>query len=220
VRGLYEQFTGYWGLEPLIAERLAPRPFAAAVLLGAERVLHSQLVKQPDVLMLHHLVPDEVRPDSLADDVEFYEPRTAHGSSLSPAIHASLLARAGRPDDALELYRLAGRLDLDDVTGTTAGGLHLATMGGLWQSLAYGFLGLRPHRDHLDIDPCLPSAWDALTLRLQVHGHPVCVRAEPSRVHVSCEETVRVRIAGGDVQVCRSPGASFVLDQREERSVR
>ena len=35
-------------------------------------------------------------------------------------------------------------MDLDDLTGSTAGGLHLATMGGLWQALAFGFAGLRP----------------------------------------------------------------------------
>ena len=62
-------------------------------LLGAERVAGSQLIKQADVLMLHHLVPDEVVAGSLAPCVDFYEPRTAHGSSLSAAIHASLLAR-------------------------------------------------------------------------------------------------------------------------------
>ena len=69
--------------------------------------------------MLHHLVPDEVAPGTLEANLRFYEPRTAHGSSLSPAIHAALFARAGDPDRALELLRIAGRIDLDDLTGTT-----------------------------------------------------------------------------------------------------
>ena len=58
-----------------------------------ERTRAAQVVKQADVLMLHHLVPDEVAADSLGPNLDFYEPRTAHGSSLSPAVHASLLAR-------------------------------------------------------------------------------------------------------------------------------
>ena len=123
--------------------------------------------------MLHHLVPDEVEPGSLRPNLSFYEPRTAHGSSLSPAIHAALLARAGEPDRALVPFRMAARLDLDDLTGTTSGGLHLATMGGLWQALAYGFCGLRPGRDLLNIDPQLPSEWSALALHLLFHGAPV-----------------------------------------------
>ena len=67
-------------------------------------------------------------------------------------MHASLLARAGDPERALELLRLACRLDLDNLTGTS-GGLHVATMGGVWQALTTGFLGLRPSGDVLGLDP-------------------------------------------------------------------
>lgn len=215
VRRLYEQFAGYWDLEPLIAEQIAPRPFAADMFLDAQRLAGSQLLKQPDVLMLHHLVPEEVERGSLRTNLAFYEPRTTHGSSLSPAIHAALFARSGQPDRALELFRLAARLDLDDVTGTTAAGLHLATMGGLWQALAYGFLGLRPRGDTLDVDPCLPAAWQALGLRLQFRGGSIGVRADHGSVHVSCDAPVSVRIAKGVPQMCEPPGVTFALAQAD-----
>jgi trehalose/maltose hydrolase-like predicted phosphorylase len=209
VRGVYEQFAGYWGLEPLLVGDVAHPPVAADVLLGADRVARSQLIKQADVLMLHHLVPDEVVPDSLATNLAFYEPRTAHGSSLSPAIHAALLARAGQTDRALELFRLAARLDLDDITGTTAGGLHLATMGGVWQALAYGFLGLRPRHDHLDVDPCLPDAWDSLALRFRFGGDSIRVVASHDAVTLTCTKTLHVRVAGTAAQRCSAPGGHF-----------
>ncbi len=181
---MYEQFAGYWDLEPLEIATFAPPPVAADVLLGADRVQGSQLIKQADVVMLHHLVPDELVPGSLASDVDFYEPRTAHGSSLSPAVHAAVLARAGQPDRALGLFRMAARLDLDDLTGTAAGGVHLATLGGLWQAFAGGFLGVRPNAGVLHIDPCLPTEWQALTLSFRFEGHPVTVRADHAAVTV------------------------------------
>ena len=106
--GVYEQFAGFNRLEPLIIAEVAPRrPIAADLLLGAERVAGAQVIKQADVLMLHHLVPDEVVPGSLEPNLRFYEPRTAHGSSLSPAIHASLLARAREFEGALGRCSLA-----------------------------------------------------------------------------------------------------------------
>lgn len=209
--GLYEQFAGYWQLEPLLIADVAPPPVAADVLLGADRISGSQIIKQADVLMLHHLVPDEVVAGSLAANLAYYEPRTAHGSSLSPAIHAAVLARAGQPERALEMFRLAARLDLGDVTGTTAGGLHLATMGGVWQALAYGFLGLRPGEGALRIDPCLPSAWAALELRFRFRGQAVGVRAEPDRVTVSCTEPFDVGIGGAPAQRCDPPGCTYDL---------
>lgn len=212
--GTYEQFCGYDDLEPLLMEHVARVPVAVDVLLGARRVRGSQLIKQADVLMLHHLVPGEVAAGSLAKDLARYEPRTAHGSSLSPAIHAALLARAGRPERALELFRLAARLDLDDVTGTTAGGLHLAALGGVWQALAYGFLGLRPHRGGvLDVDPALPQAWRSLSLRLCFQGARLRLRATHRELEVSCDRVVRVRSGLGTVQTCEPPGRTFPLGE-------
>jgi len=195
--GVYEQFAGFHELEHLVIADVAPRrPIAADLLLGAERVAGAQVLKQPDVLMLHHLVPDEVEPHSLVPNLDFYEPRCSHGSSLSPAIHAALLARAGRPDQALEPFRLAANIDRADLTGTTAGGVHLATMGGLWQALAYGFAGLRPQGSVLGIDPQLPGAWDALALRLRFRGCLVRVRLERERVTVESDHELPTSVGG------------------------
>jgi len=115
-------------LEPLLISEFAQPPVAADLLLGAGRLRQAQVVNQADVLMLHLLVPEEVAPGSLGPNLAHYGPRTAHGSSLSPAVHAALLARAGQPDQGLALLKLACRLDLDDLTGTTAQGLDLATL--------------------------------------------------------------------------------------------
>jgi trehalose/maltose hydrolase-like predicted phosphorylase len=187
--GLYEQFAGFFDLEPLVIEEIAPRrPIAADLLLGAERTESAQVLKQADVLMLHHLLPDEVAPGSLASNLDFYEPRTAHGSSLSPAINAAVLARAGRYRPALEALRLAARMDLDDLTGTTAGGLHLATMGGLWQALVFGFGGIRPLGDVLAVDPRLPKEWNALELSLRFRGNPIRLRIDREGVSTTVGE--------------------------------
>ncbi|MGA8296696.1 MAG: glycosyl hydrolase family 65 protein [Acidimicrobiales bacterium] len=210
-RGVYEQFAGYFDLEPLLIAQVASPPVAVDVLLGSERVAGSQLIKQADVLMLHHLVPEEVVAGSLVPCLSFYEPRTAHGSSLSPAMYALLLARAGEPDRALELFRLAARLDLDDRTGTTASGLHLATMGGVWQTLAFGFLGLHAEDDALSINPSLPKAWQTLGLKFRFGGVAIGVRANHDLVTVTCEAPVLVRVHDRLAR-CEPPGASFPLD--------
>jgi trehalose/maltose hydrolase-like predicted phosphorylase len=95
-----------------------------------------------------------------------------------------LFARAGRFDEAIENLRLAARLDLDDLTGTTAGGLHLATMGGVWQALVFGFAGIRPRGTVLIVDPRLPPGWRALEVRLRFRDHPIAVRIEHEGVTV------------------------------------
>jgi trehalose/maltose hydrolase-like predicted phosphorylase len=207
--GRYQQFAGFDRLEPLLVEELGRPPLAADLLLGRERVSRTQIIKQADVLMLHLLVPEETAPGSLAPNLAWYGPRTVHGSSLSPAVHAALLARAGEPDQALELFRLAARLDLDDLTGTTAGGLHVATFGGVWQALAHGFLGLRPSGETLGVDPRLPAAWGEVTLRLRFHGHRVRVRAGHDRLDLATDGPVRVEVGGLPARGVAPPGASW-----------
>jgi trehalose/maltose hydrolase-like predicted phosphorylase len=193
--GIYEQFAGFHRLEPLIIKEVAPRlPIAADLLLGPDRVNGAQVVKQADVLMLHQLVPDEVAPGSLDPNLRFYEPRTAHGSSLSPGVHASLHARARDFPNALGALAIAARIDLDDLTGSTAGGLHLATMGALWQALVYGFGGLRPRDGRLQVDPRLPPEWAAWELRVLFRGSRIRVRKERGRMSIVADPPADVSV--------------------------
>lgn len=212
--GLYEQFAGYSDLEPLLIEDVATPPIAADLLLGRDRVARTQLIKQPDVLMLHHVVPEEVAPDSLIPNLEHYLPRTAHGSSLSPAIHSSLLTRAGRLEEALHWFRLAARLDLDDLTGTTAGGLHLATMGGLWQALAFGFLGLTVDGRVIAFDPRIPEEWSSVSLRLVALGSRLSISASPEEIVVESDRPLTFACGQATIQ---SPTSRARFIRREDQ---
>ena len=192
--GIYEQFAGFARLEPILIAEAAPRrPIAGDLLLGTQRTKAAQVVKQADVLMLHHLVPDEVAPGSLLANLDYYEPRTSHGSSLSPAVHASLLARAGRFREALTWLAVAARMDLDDLTASTAGGLHVATMGGLWQALVFGFAGVRPKGDRLTVDPRLPREWGALEVPLRFRGSPLRLRIHRGGVELDAGPELGLR---------------------------
>jgi trehalose/maltose hydrolase-like predicted phosphorylase len=210
--GLYEQFAGFFRLEPLVIAEIAPRrPVAADVLLGHEGVSAAQVLKQADVLMLHHLLPDDVETGSLLPNLRFYEPRTAHGSSLSPGVHASLFARAGENARALELVRLASRIDLDDLTGTTAEGFHLAAMGSVWQALVWGFAGVHPERDRLRIDPNVPSELERLDVRLRFRGRRVELELSPDRFVLRADEALPAAVGGTPVEV-RAGTLAFRLE--------
>jgi trehalose/maltose hydrolase-like predicted phosphorylase len=205
--GLYEQFAGFFELEPLVISELAPqRPIAADLLLSPERVHRAQVVKQADVLMLHHLVPDEVAPGSLAANLSFYEPRTAHSSSLSPGVHAALLARAGRLPEALAMLEQAARIDLDDTSRATAGGVHIAAMGSVWQALALGYAGARPRGEVLHLDPRLAANWEQLELRLRFREARLRVRVREGTIEVSSDQSAKVSVAGAEPVTVGSRG--------------
>jgi trehalose/maltose hydrolase-like predicted phosphorylase len=185
-----------------MAER---RPVDAERLLGRKRLHRAQVLKQTDVLMLHHLVPDEVAPDSLRPNLLFYEPRTAHGSTLSPGIHASLFARLGMTADALEWLRVTSRIDLDNLTNSSSAGVHLAGMGSLWQALVFGFAGLRPAGDALRLDPRIPEELGAIELGVRFRGSQVRARLEDASLVVSGDPPVGVLVGDRKTPVLATP---------------
>ena len=207
--GTYQQFAGFRQLEPLLISTFASPPVAADLLLGPARVRQAQVVKQADALMLHLLVPEETAPGSLGPNLAYYGPRTAHGSSLSPAVHAALLARAGHLDQALAMLEMACRLDLDDLTGTTAQGLHLANLGATWQALVHGFLGLDPSPRALRLDPRLAPVWHGVELRLRYHGRQVRLRAGGDRIDLAVDEPVTVGLPGLPPRKVTPPGTRY-----------
>jgi trehalose/maltose hydrolase-like predicted phosphorylase len=86
-------------------------------------------------------------------------------------------------------------------------------MGGAWQALASGFLGVHADGAVLDVDPCLPGAWDALALRFRFRGRRVRVRATHDRVAVECDAPLDVRVGAAPVR-CAPPGRSFTYERR------
>ncbi len=192
--GLYEQFAGFFDLEDVRAADLGPRPFVAELVMGRDRLGRSQVVKQADVAMVLHMVPEVVPAGAVRANYRYYEPRTSHGSSLSPAIHAAVAARVGRPADALRYFEMAAAIDLGNRMGNAAHGIHMAAMGGLWQAAVLGFGGLRADGDALRIDPRPPRTWTRLAFPLRWRGSRVRVDVEARTVTVTVDRPTPVAI--------------------------
>lgn len=142
-RGIIEQFEGFFDLrEHRLTDEERFRP-PLQRLFAAEQTNASQVIKQADVLMLPFLFPEAFPRDMVAANYRYYEPRTDHGSSLSPSVHAALAARLGLKEDAQRYWREGLWLDLTNTMGNSALGVHAACMGGTWQALVFGFFGVR-----------------------------------------------------------------------------
>ncbi len=111
-------------------------------------------------------------------------------------MHALLLARVGGLEQAVRYLETAAQFDLENRNGTSHHGQHTATQGGVWQALAYGFAGLRPDGDCLQLDPRLPADWQALSLTVRYRGARVKLRIERDRV-LERESADVVRRPGG-----------------------
>jgi len=127
---------------------------------NSAQISQIQVTKQADVLLLflllEDLFPDEVKRASW----QYYEPRTLHGSSLSPSTHAILASDLHLTKRAYSLFQKACRIDLGPNMHACDDGIHAAAMAGIWQSAVFGFGGVRMVDGKLRIIPHLPAEWD------------------------------------------------------------
>jgi beta-phosphoglucomutase family hydrolase len=178
--GVIEQFEGFFELGdyPLPKEERFKAPVSR--LFDWDQINRLKLLKQADVLMLPLLFPDAFSDEVVAANYRYYEPLTDHGSSLSPAVHAAIAARIGLVEDAQRYWRRCLWLDLSNAMDNSALGVHAAAMGGTWQALVFGFLGVRFTEAGPQVDARaaqrLPAPWERVELTLAWRGRTHTVK--------------------------------------------
>jgi trehalose/maltose hydrolase-like predicted phosphorylase len=173
--GMFEQFAGFHGLEAIDITQYADRTVPLDVVLGRERTQRAQVIKQADIVALLALLPEEFDPGTKLANFRFYERRCGHGSSLSRGMHALVAARLGEMELAARYFQETAATDLADASDSSAGGVHIAALGGLWQAAVFGFAGLSLGADAMGLEPRLPANWRALGFQVHWRGRLVSI---------------------------------------------
>jgi kojibiose phosphorylase len=219
--GLIEQFAGFFQLETIDLAALGVRASPADMILGRSRTQRSQVVKQADVVELLALLWDEVEPGARLENFLYYEPRSAHGSSLSPGAHALVAARLGLVDLAERYLAQTADIDLGDTRGNAAGGVHIAALGSLWQAVVLGVAGVRPATDDAEalvIEPHLLPSFRDLGFPLAWRGRELRVNLDADGLELAIEgdAPLSIRASGldGAVEVRAEPGRRYAARRR------
>ncbi|MET0589944.1 MAG: glycosyl hydrolase family 65 protein, partial [Naasia sp.] len=149
-----------------------------------------QVLKQADVVLALFLHGDEFTSEEKRADFDYYDPLTTGDSTLSAVVQSIVAAEIGYRDLALRYFEHSLYVDLADLHSNTADGVHVASVGGIWSALVYGFGGMRDFDGLLSFDPRLPVDWPELTFRISWHGTRLLVRV--------AQESIRVEIVDGE----------------------
>ena len=167
-RNILEQFEGYFGLKDCIIEKYDENDWPIRPeILKELTVDKTSLIKQADVVMLMYLLENEFTAEEIRDNYHYYEKRTLHGSSLSPAIYSIVGLRTGDKGKAYRYLRRAAFIDLLNLQKNTREGIHAANAGGVWQIIVFGFAGVKTDdKGELIIEPNMPKDWKNLNFKL------------------------------------------------------
>ena len=170
-------------------------------------IYRHQVIKQADVVLAMFLLAHEFSPEQRERNFSYYDPITTGDSSLSACVQSILAASVGDEARAVGYFERALLMDLGDAAGNAADGVHVASTGGVWMALTYGFAGLTDHGGRLGLDPNLPSDWGRLAFRLRFQGRVLRVELRPGHVGVRLEEGegLSIDVRGASIEL--APGA-------------
>ena len=169
-----------------------------------EQITHMQVSKQADILIMFLLLENQFSADVKRANWNYYEPRTLHDSSLSLSTHCILANDMGNRDMAYQLFSSAAAIDVGPNMKTSDAGIHAASLAGIWQSVVFGFGGVRMLDGKLRIDPALPDAWTGLDFYIYWHGQKLHITLSHTALNIenlTGTETVELTVYGKAYQV-------------------
>ena len=190
--GIISQFEGYEELEELDWDSYRAKH---ANIQRLDRILRAEgddpdrykLAKQADTVLLFFLFsPDEIArlfarlgydwgPDSARRNIDYYDERTSHGSTLSFIAHAGVLADLD-PEHSWERFLVALESDVGDVQGgTTKEGIHLGVMAGTIDLVQRAYTGAEIRDGVLYFAPKLTDKLNGLSFPMQMQRTPIRV---------------------------------------------
>jgi trehalose/maltose hydrolase-like predicted phosphorylase len=233
--GIISEFEGWGDLEELDWEAYRAK---YENIQRLDRILRAEgddpnrykIAKQADTVVLFYLFSDEelreiferlgydYRRDTAVRNVEYYDQRTSHGSTLSFVTYAGVLA-AIDPESSWDRFLVALRSDVDDIQGgTTKEGIHLGVMAGTLDLVQRHYAGVRIRDNVLYFDPRLPSGLGGLSFRMQFREASILVTLNSDLLTLDVQlegasHEIRAGIPGDVRELCPGDQAVFELSQ-------
>jgi alpha,alpha-trehalose phosphorylase len=176
-------------------------------------IYRKQVIKQADVVLATFLLGDVFSLETKKRNFDFYDPLTTGDSSLSSCVEAIIAAQIGDMDKAFRYGIAALLMDLADVGGNVKDGCHIASMGGTWMMLTYGFGGMRDHDGMLSFWPRRAPEENA------IFRFPVTYRGQLLEVEISSDK-VEYALREGERLVIRHETEAVELTRDNPVAVR
>ena len=142
-------------------------------------IYRQRMSKQADAIMGMMLYSALFTDEELLRNYDFYQTVTLHHSSLSTCIFGILASRIGRHEDAYTYFAQSARMDLDDYHDNFYAGIHAANMAGTWQSIVFGFAGLRLVNGVPEFKFYIPEAWNGYHFTVKIKESVLAVDVLP-----------------------------------------
>lgn len=167
-------------------------------------IYRHQVLKQPDVLLAHFLLEEDIETEQIRNAYDYYEKITTHDSSLSSCLYGIMASKCRYKNKAYEYFQKTIELDLKDTHQNTKDGLHMANMAGSLLSIIAGFAGLRVSEKGLSINPFCPEQWEGYRFNLKYLGREIQFSIDQAlEISLVSGESMPIIIEGESYRLCK-----------------
>ncbi len=169
-------------------------------------IYRHQVIKQADIVLAMFLLGQEFSLEQKKRNFDYYDPLTTGDSSLSVGIQSIIASEIGYEETAIEYARYSVLMDLADVGGNVKDGCHIASMGGTWMVLVYGFAGMRDYDGKLSFNPKLPQRLEGLRFSLTFRGQVIEIDITQETVIYTLQKGDGLQIQHREKDIQLKPG--------------
>ena len=197
--GIHPQDESFLDKKRWDFENTPPEKYPLLLAFHPLTIYRHQVIKQADVVLAMFLHGENFSLEQKKRNFEFYDPLTTGDSSLSSCIQSIIALEIGDYEKSANYARMALLMDLADVGGNVKDGCHIASMGGTWMALTYGFGGMRDYDGVLTFRPRRPSDDGGAQIKF-----PLTFRGQRIEVEIdAATRTVKYSLHEGDGLIIR-----------------
>lgn len=189
--GYIPQFDGYFNLKETL--EVTGNGSAKSFQMKESGLYHeSQVIKQPDVIMLFTYIDIPLGQASYERNWQYYEKMCEASSSLTYPVHAVAAIDHREYDKFYDYWYKSVAIDIIDHHKEAHLGLHAASMAGGWYSIFRGVFGIKPQRDYLEVNPTYFIRWGDMEMSFYYQGKLVKVKLTKEALHIHSNESFSI----------------------------
>lgn len=189
--GYIPQFDGYFNLKETL--EVTGNGSAKSFQMKQSGLYHeSQVIKQPDVIMLFTYIDLPLGPVSYERNWQYYEKMCEASSSLTYPVHAIAAIDHQEYDKFYDYWYKSVAIDIIDHHKEAHLGLHAACMAGGWYSVFRGLFGFKPALNYLELNPTYFERWGNVKMEFMYQGKLVKAELSKESVTIYCTSPLRL----------------------------
>ncbi len=203
--GLIPQFDGYFELSRSLEEQ--GKGTLKQFQMKKSGLYHkSQIIKQPDVVLLYTMVDVGIDRSHFAENWDYYSNMCEVSSSLTFPVHAIACAQNKQMLSFRKNLLNTVKMDVDDIHGVAWQGVHSGCLAGGYLAIIYGIFGLRVEEDGtLSVNP-VRTLFDGVEAHLFYRGAKITLTMKNGELTVKKRGRARVdiRLSSGEKRTLNS----------------